>query len=171
MFMSQLTWILKVSLASSWNGNFSVVLLLETSCKLYSRNSPMPFQFNTFERWRIVTLQFVQSAGTPFEDRNPAEEREKRDFPRRKTAFFKCQSLEPELTCVLVLCDFLLRVCGSQSSAPPHNLEVDYDFNDFLFQFRAGAALPWFGREKCWKFSFRWRSERKFPSSILSTCQ
>lgn len=47
----------------------------------------------------------------------------------------------------MVVCAFTLRVCGSQSSAPPHNLEVDYDFNDFLFQFRAGAALPWFGRE------------------------
>lgn len=41
--MSQLTWILKMSLASSWNGNFLLVLRLETSCKLYSRNSPMPF--------------------------------------------------------------------------------------------------------------------------------
>lgn len=31
-------------------------------------------------------------------------------------------------------------VYWSQSSAPPHNLEVDYDFNDFLFYFNSGGS-------------------------------
>lgn len=110
-------------------------------------------------------LELLLKTGTP------AKERAKWDFPRRKSAFFKCQSLEPERTCVLVWCAFTLRVCGSQSSAPPHNLEVDYDFNDFPSRFGRELLCLDLVVKICWKFSFRWRSERKLPSSVRCTGQ
>lgn len=56
-----------------------------------------------------------------------------------------------------------VRVYWSQSSAPPHNLEVDYDFNDFLF-------LLSLGREPTQENSI-FIKKGNFPAAILSTCQ